>query len=106
MFAIVKTGGRQYRVSEGSLIKTERVAGADGDVVSLTDVLMFSDGANVTVGTPSVDGIVVQAEIVKQGRDKKIIVFKKTRRHNYRRKKGHRQDISILKVTKILTNIL
>ncbi|MDR1907352.1 MAG: 50S ribosomal protein L21 [Holosporales bacterium] len=102
MFAIIKTGGQQYRVSEGSVIKAERLAGESGDTVNITDVLMLSDGDQVNIGNPTVAGVVVQAEIVKQARTPKVIVFKKTRRHNYRRKRGHRQNVSILKITGIV----
>jgi large subunit ribosomal protein L21 len=102
MFAIVKTGGKQYRVTEGSVIRTEKVLGEDGDTVSLTDVLMVG-GDELKVGTPFVEGAKVIAQIVSQFRDKKVIVFKKTRRHNYRRKKGHRQHLSILKVSEIVS---
>jgi large subunit ribosomal protein L21 len=101
MFAIVKTGGKQYRVSEGSIIRSEKVVGAEGDLISLPEVLMIF-GNEMKMGTPLVQGAKVIAEIVSQFRDKKVIVFKKTRRHNYRRKKGHRQHLSILKVKEIV----
>jgi large subunit ribosomal protein L21 len=101
MFAIVKTGGKQYRVTEGSVIRTEKVLGEDGDTIGLHDVLMVC-GDDLKVGTPFVPGAKVMAQIVSQFRDKKVIVFKKTRRHNYRRKKGHRQHLSILKVSAIV----
>lgn len=103
MYAVVKTGGKQYRVSKDDILKVERLAGDAGDVITLDDVLMVGDGGDVTVGAPNVDGASVAAEILEQKRDKKIIVFKKRRRQNYRRKKGHRQHLTVLKVTEILT---
>ncbi|MEM9013926.1 MAG: 50S ribosomal protein L21 [Pseudomonadota bacterium] len=103
MYAVVKTGGKQYRVSKDDILRVEKLDGDAGDQVTLSDVLMVGDGADVTVGAPLVDGASVAAEIVDQGRDKKIVVFKKRRRQNYRRKKGHRQHHTILKVTDILT---
>ena len=104
MYAVVKTGGKQYRVSENDVLKVERLAGEAGDLVTLDDVLMVGNGADVTVGAPSVDGAAVAAEILEQARDRKIIVFKKRRRQNYRRTKGHRQHYTLLKVTEILTD--
>ncbi|WP_375202224.1 50S ribosomal protein L21 [Hyphococcus sp.] len=104
MYAVVKTGGKQYRVSKDDILKVERLPGEAGDVITLDDVLMLGDGADVTVGAPKVDGASVAAEILEQKRDKKIIVFKKRRRQNYRRKAGHRQHLTVLKVTDILTD--
>ena len=104
MYAVVKTGGKQYRVSENDTVKVGRLAGEAGEIVTLDDVLMLGDGKAVTLGEPHVAGAAVAAEIVEQARDKKIIVFKKRRRQNYRRKKGHRQHYTLLKVTEILTD--
>ncbi len=104
MYAVVKTGGKQYRVSENDTLKVERLAGEAGDIVTLADVLMLGDGKKVTLGEPVVTGAAVAAEIVEQARDKKIIVFKKRRRQGYRRKHGHRQQYTLLKVTEILTD--
>lgn len=104
MYAVVKTGGKQYRVSENDTLKVERLSGDAGDIVTLPDVLMVGDGKTVTVGEPMIDGAAVAAEIVEQARDKKIIVFKKRRRQNYRRKHGHRQHFTLLRVTEILTD--
>ncbi|MEZ5917652.1 MAG: 50S ribosomal protein L21 [Parvularculaceae bacterium] len=104
MYAVVKTGGKQYRVSKDDLIRIERLDGDAGDVVTLGEVLMVADGGDVTVGAPLVDGASVAGEIVEQMRDKKIIVFKKRRRQNYRRKKGHRQQLTVVRITDILTN--
>ena len=98
MYAVVKTGGKQYRVSKDDILKVERLPGEAGDVVTLDEILMVGDGGEVTVGAPMVDGAAVAAEILEQKRDKKIIVFKKRRRQNYRRKAGHRQHL-----TEILT---
>ena len=103
MYAVVKTGGKQYRVSKDDILKVERLAGEAGDVVTLEDVLMVGDGKDVTVGEPQVAGAAVAAEILEQGRGPKITIFKKRRRQNYRRKRGHRQLLTVLKVTEILT---
>lgn len=104
MYAVVKTGGKQYRVAANDLIEIERLPGAAGDLITLEDVLMLGDGANVTIGAPRVEGAAVAAEIVEQARGPKIIIFKKRRRQNYRRKKGHRQDLTVVRITEILTN--
>ena len=104
MYAVVKTGGKQYRVSKDDVLQVERLTGEAGEIITLDDVLMIGDGADITVGAPKVDGASVAAEIVEQARGKKIVVFKKRRRQNYRRKKGHRQHYTLLKVTEILTD--
>lgn len=103
MYAVVKTGGKQYRVSKNDLITIERLEGEAGDVITLDSVLMIAEGAKIEVGKPFVAGAAVAGEIVEQGRGPKIIVFKKRRRQNYRRKNGHRQLQTTLKVTDILT---
>ena len=103
MYAVVKTGGKQYRVAKDDIIKVEKLEGADGDQVVLGDVLMVANGGDVTVGAPLVDGASVSAQILEQTRADKIVIFKKRRRQNYRRKKGHRQHLTVLKVTDILT---
>ena len=97
MFAVVRTGGKQYRVSAGDKIAIEKIVGEAGDIVSLSDVLFASDGGVVTATA----GLAVSAEIVAQAKTDKIIVFKKKRRHNYRRKAGHRQQVTLLKITAI-----
>lgn len=97
MFAIVRTGGKQYRVAAGDKIVVEKLDGAAGDTVSLGDVLLAGEGADLK----SVDGLTVSAEIVAQAKGEKVIVFKKRRRHNYRRRNGHRQQHTILKITAI-----
>ncbi|MEM9619327.1 MAG: 50S ribosomal protein L21 [Pseudomonadota bacterium] len=104
MYAVVKTGGKQYRVSKDDILKVERLPGDAGDVITLDDILMVGEGKNVTLGEPRVAGAAVAAEILEQGRGPKITVFKKRRRQNYRRKKGHRQLLTVLKVTDILTD--
>jgi large subunit ribosomal protein L21 len=101
MYAIVETGGRQYRVSPGDRIDVEKLAGQVGDAITLTTVLMVGQGAAVTVGTPMVAEARVEARIVAQKRGKKIIIFKHKRRKNYRRKQGHRQWLTSLQITGI-----
>ncbi|MEM6649235.1 MAG: 50S ribosomal protein L21 [Pseudomonadota bacterium] len=102
MYAVVKTGGKQFRVAANDVIKVEKLAGDAGDIVTLDHVLMIG-GDSPEVGAPLVEGASVAAEILEQARDKKIIVFKKRRRQNYRRKKGHRQPMTVLRVSEILT---
>ena len=97
MFAVIKTGGKQYKVAKDSVIVVEKLAGKAGDKVSFDEVLM----ANGQVGTPVVKGASVAGEIVKQTRGEKIIVFKKIRRHGYRRKQGHKQSLTVVKITDI-----
>lgn len=104
MYAVVKTGGKQYRVAKDDVLKIERLPGDEGDIITLEEVLMLGDGAAVTVGAPLVAGASVAAEIVEQARGPKIVIFKKRRRQNYRRKKGHRQLLTIVKITDILTD--
>lgn len=101
MFAVVKTGGKQYKVAEGDVIQVEKLAGEASAKVELGEVLMLADGAQITVGSPFVSGAKVLAEIVAQDRTGKLIIFKKKRRQNYRRKKHHRQEFTILKITGI-----
>jgi large subunit ribosomal protein L21 len=102
MFAIIKTGGKQYRVSENNLIRVEKLDVAAGGNVSLNEVLMVHDGSKTKIGAPVVAGAKVEATVVEQMRDRKVIIFKKKRRHNYRRKKGHRQHLTVLKINKII----
>ncbi|HZF95171.1 MAG TPA: 50S ribosomal protein L21 [Allosphingosinicella sp.] len=97
MFAIVRTGGKQYRVAAGDKIVVEKLAGDAGDTITLGDILLAGDGGELR----STDGLTVSAEIVAQAKADKVIVFKKRRRHNYRRKKGHRQQHTILRITAI-----
>jgi large subunit ribosomal protein L21 len=94
MFAVVRTGGKQYRVAPGDKIVVEKLAGEAGDTIQLGDVLFAGEGGD----TRSTDGLTVSAEIIAQAKGEKVIVFKKRRRHNYRRKKGHRQQHTILRI--------
>jgi len=100
MYAVVKTGGKQYKVSEGDLLKVEKLEGAVGDTVELTEVLMVG-GEKVTIGTPLVPSASVIGKIIEQGKDKKILVFKAKRRKNSRKLNGHRQLRTVLKIEKI-----
>ncbi len=97
MFAIVRTGGKQYRVAAGDKIAVEKIDGEAGDTVSLGDVLLAGDGGEVK----DAKGLAVSAEIIAQTRGEKVIVFKKRRRHNYRRRNGHRQSLTLLRITAI-----
>lgn len=100
MYAVIRTGGKQYRVSEGDTLRVEKLPGAVGETLKFEEVLMLG-GDKVSIGAPLVKGAAVSAQITAQGRDKKIIVFKIRRRKNYRRKNGHRQPFTELKVTGI-----
>ena len=101
MFAVIKTGGKQYRVSAGDELKIETVEGQAGDSVSFGEVLMIGDGDSISVGAPLIAGATVAGEIVDQTRNKKVIIFKKRRRQNSRRKNGHRQHQTLVKITGI-----
>ena len=101
MFAVVKTGGKQYRVAENQIMIIEKIAGESGGAHTFDDVLLLEDGAKVTVGAPRVEGAKVVASIVEQTKGDKVIIFKKTRRHTYRRTKGHRQQLTVLRVQQI-----
>lgn len=101
MFAIVRTGGKQYKVAKDQTFRVEKLDAPAGKTVELDQVLLINDGAKTTLGAPLVAGAKVMAEVVSQMRDDKVIVFKKKRRQNYRRTKGHRQSLTVLKVTDI-----
>jgi large subunit ribosomal protein L21 len=101
MFAVVRTGGKQYRVAKDDVISVEKLAGEPGETIEFAEVLMIGEGAEVTTGTPLLAGASVAATVVEQKRAPKIIVFKKKRRKNYRRKKGHRQHQTVLRITEI-----
>ena len=102
MFAVFKTGGKQYRVSENDVFVVEKLAGEAGATVEFNEVLMIGeDGKAPTVGTPTIDKAAVFGEVVRQTRGEKIIIFKKRRRQNSRRKNGHRQDLTLIKITGI-----
>lgn len=103
MFAVIKTGGKQYKVAKDAVLRVERLEAETGATIEFDSVLMVGGGNSTTVGSPYVKGALVTAEVVEQARGPKIIVFKKKRRKNYRRKNGHRQDLTVLRVTDILT---
>lgn len=104
MFAVIRTGGKQYKVAKNDVIRVERLPGAAGEIIELNDVLMVGEGSAVSVGTPLVDGACVGAAVIDQIKGDKILIFKKRRRHNSRRKNGHRQQLTLLRVTEILTD--
>ena len=101
MFAVIRTGGKQYKVAKDDVIAVEKLAGEPGATLELAEVLMVGDGDSISTGTPLVAGAMVSAELVEHRRADKIIVFKKKRRHNYRRKNGHRQHQTVLRITEI-----
>ena len=98
MHAVIKTGGKQYRVAEGDVLEIETLAGDPGATIAFDEVLAVGDGADMKVGTPLVDGAKVEAEILDQTRGEKIIVFKKKRRQGYRRTQGHRQNLTVVRI--------
>jgi large subunit ribosomal protein L21 len=100
-YAVIRTGGKQYRVAPGDLVRVERLEGDVGSAVEFAEVLLASADDAVRIGTPLVSGVRVRGTIVAQGRDRKILVFKKKRRKNYRRRRGHRQSITTVRVTEI-----
>lgn len=100
-YAVIKTGGKQYRVEEGAKITVEHLAGEPGAKLDLDHVLLFRDTQSVELGRPTVKGVKVEAEVVAQGRGPKVVVFKKKRRKGYSRKQGHRQNLTTLKIVKI-----
>jgi large subunit ribosomal protein L21 len=101
MFAVIKTGGKQYRVAAEDKLKVEKVAGEPGDIIQFGEVLVVG-GDTVTLGTPTVAGASVAAEVVSQARGPKVIAFKKRRRKNSRRKRGHRQEFTLIRISEIL----
>ena len=101
MYAVVNSGGKQYKVQQGQILRVEKLSGDVGSPVTFDRVLMFSDGENVSIGQPELDNIAVEGHIVEQGRAKKIIVFKYKRRKRYRRKKGHRQEFTAVAIDSI-----
>ena len=102
MYAVFRTGGKQFRAEPGKKIRVPAMAVEPGDSITFDDVLLASDGKDVQVGAPVVEGATVKAEVVKNGRDRKIIVFKRKRRKGYRRKQGHRQGYTEIRVDEIL----
>lgn len=103
MFAVIKTGGKQYRVAANDELAIEKLTAEPGDVVAFEEVMIVGDGDDTTVGAPLVDGATVAAEVLDQARGPKLIAFKKRRRKNSRRKKGHRQHLTVVRITEILT---
>lgn len=101
MYAVVATGGKQYKVQQGDILRVEKLAGDVGAEVAFDKVLMFSDGENVQIGQPVVEGAIVKGHIIEQGKSKKIIVFKYKRRKRYRRKQGHRQPYTAVRIDAI-----
>lgn len=97
MYAVIKTGGKQYKVAAGDVVKIEKIAGEEGKEVIFNEVLALGE----TIGTPFVSGASVKATVLKQAKDAKVIIFKKKRRHNYRRKNGHRQQVTLVKITDV-----
>lgn len=98
MYAVIKTGGKQYRVAQNDILTVEKLAGEAGATIEFDDVLMVGEGESVKVGAPRVAGAKVTAELVEQTRGPKVIAFKKRRRKNSRRKRGHRQDLSLIRI--------
>jgi len=104
MFAVIRTGGKQYRVAPDDIIEIEKIAGAPGDIVELGEVLLLGGEGSPKNGSPTIAGALVAAEVLEQKRADKIIVFKKKRRKGYRRTRGHRQMLTALRITEILTD--
>ena len=103
MYAVIRTGGKQYRVAPDDIIEVEKLSGEAGEIIQFSEVLMLGGGDSAQIGAPTVSGASVAAQVIEQKRADKIIVFKKKRRKNYRRKKGHRQHLTAVRITEILT---
>ena len=101
MYAVVATGGKQYRVEKGQVLRIEKIPGDVGSEVTFDNVLMFSDGEKVDIGQPTLDNVKVSGHIVEQGKARKILVFKYKRRKRYRRKQGHRQQFTAIQIDAI-----
>ncbi len=101
MFAVIRTGGKQYRVTQDAVLKVEKLEADEGATVTFTDVLAMGENGNLTLGAPVISGASVTATVLHQTRGEKIIIFKKRRRQNSRRKNGHRQHVTVLRVTGI-----
>ena len=104
MYAVLKTGGKQYKVAQNDIIIVEKLVAEAGSTIDLNEVLMIGDGETASVGTPNLDGAKVTAEVLEQKRGKKVIIFKKKRRQNYRRTRGHRQELTVLRITDIFAD--
>ncbi len=102
MYAVIKTGGKQYRVAPDDVLEIEKLPADPGETIEFKDVLLVDQGGEPKIGTPLVDGAIVSAEVVEQGRGEKIIIFKKKRRQNYRRRNGHRQYLTTVRILEIL----
>lgn len=103
MYAVVKTGGQQFRVAKGDKLAVQKLDAEAGKSVTLEDVMMINDGKTAKIGTPLVSGAKVTAKVLEQTRGEKVVVFKKKRRQNYRRTKGHRQQLTVIEITDIKT---
>lgn len=101
MYAVIQTGGKQYRVAEGETLRVEKLSATTGDKISFSPLLFADDGGNVHVGKPNVSGVQVEAEVLGDGKGEKIVIFKYKRRKSYRRKTGHRQTFTALKILSI-----
>ncbi len=101
MYAVVHTGGKQYKVEEGQILRVEKIAGDVGNPVTFDQVLLYSDGENIEIGKPTLENVSVKGHIVEQGKSRKIIVFKYKRRKRFRRKQGHRQPFTAVKIDHI-----
>ena len=104
MFAVIRTGGKQYRVAPNDIIEVEKIAGKPGEIVELAEVILLGGDGSPKTGSPTIAGAMVAAEVIEQKRGDKVIVFKKKRRSNYRRTRGHRQALTALRITEILTD--
>jgi large subunit ribosomal protein L21 len=104
MFAVLKTGGKQYKVAKNDIIEIERLPGEAGETIVFDQILMVGDGAGATAGAPLIAGASVAGTLLEQAKGDKVIIFKKRRRHNYRRKRGHRQELSVVRIDEILTD--
>jgi large subunit ribosomal protein L21 len=104
MFAVIRTGGKQYRVAPNDIIEVEKIAGQPGDIVELAEVLLLGGDGGPKTGSPTISGALVAAEVLEQKSGDKIVVFKKKRRSTYRRTRGHRQELTALRITEILTD--
>jgi large subunit ribosomal protein L21 len=104
MYAILASGGKQYKINEGGILKVEKLSGEVGDSVSFDKILMFSDGENVNIGQPFLDNVVVYGHIIQQEKAKKILVFKYKKRKRYRKKQGHRQQFTAIMIDSIKTD--
>lgn len=103
MYAVIKTGGKQYRVTPGEVVKVEKIPGITGDSVAFDKVLLTSDGENVNLGNPYLKDTKVLGRIARQGKNRKVVVFKYKKRKGYRKRQGHRQDFTLIKVEDIAT---